>query len=125
MRFVLELYAGLAGETKPARDQAVQTRRERHRIVRHLAIENLRLIEQYRREIGYVVLAGLRFRLRQGLDQRVAHVELEYRLAGGAASLTREQALELPIGPAAGRHQAHRTIGQTLRCAHVRDPLAD
>src|SRR5262245_2658917 len=112
MRFVLELHAGLAGETKPARDQAVQTRRERHRVVRHLAIENLRLIKQYCREVGYILLAGLGLREREGLDQRVAHVELEYRLAGDAAALTREQALELPIGPAAGCHQADRTIGQ-------------
>src|SRR6202162_2445781 len=42
---------------KPAHDQPGEPRRERGRIARDLTVEDLRLIEQQRREIGHVVVA--------------------------------------------------------------------
>src|SRR5262249_2189921 len=79
---------------QPAPDEPVEPGRERRRIARQLAVEDQRLLEQQRRKIGDVAVAVAGLGLGERLHQRVTHIELEDRLAAGAAVVTREQAVE-------------------------------
>src|SRR5687768_6008749 len=55
----------------------VQPCRELRGIIRHLAIEDLRLLEQQQRNVGEVLVAGGLLGLRQYPQQGVAHIELQ------------------------------------------------
>src|SRR5438128_222137 len=100
---------------RPAHDQPVQARRKGSRVVRDLAIEDLRLVEQQRRKVGRVFVPRIRLCLGQRLYQRVAHVELEDRLRARTAALPAEQTFQLAIGPMTTGDQAGGAVDQTLR----------
>jgi hypothetical protein len=110
---------------QPAHHQPVQPRRERGRVGGQPAIENLRLIEQQRRQISHVVVARLRLGEPERLDQSVAHVELEDGLGAGAAAGPGEQALEPAIGPVPACDQAGGAVGEALGGAYLRHLLAE
>ena len=73
----------MSGET--ARDEAVDAGREGRRIVGHLAVEDLRLVEQQLGQVRHVGVARAELGVGHRLDERMARVDLEDRLGAGAA----------------------------------------
>src|ERR1700730_16298139 len=107
-----------------ANDEAVEAGRKGCGIVRHLAVEDLCLLEQQRRQVRDLLRAGIGLGASHCLDDGVAHIELEYRLWPGAAVLAGKQTGELAIKAGTG-NETRRTLGQTRRGAHIGYPLTE
>ena len=100
--------------------QAIQAGGESGRILRQFAVQDLRLFQQEKRQVG-----GGGAGLRDRRNQRMAEVDFKNRLGSDAAILPGQQPLKLAIGTVTAGDQARRAGGKPVRCAHVGDPVAE
>ena len=80
----------------------------------------MRLFEQQMGEIGNIAVPAIRLGIRDGLDQRMLHVEFENGLRAGRAIGLGENALEASVRPRLAGNEAGRAVRQPLRGADIR-----
>ena len=112
------------GEPRPRTTKAVEPPGERRRIVRHLAVEDLGLVEQQLGEVGHVASRAPSLASRHAFTSAWRMLSSRIGLAPAPRFWRASRRSSSRSRPGAAGDQAGGAVGQALRGAHVGDALA-